>query len=372
MTVRVLHMLSGMNRGGIETWLMNVFRRIDRERIVFDFFVEAKTRAAYDDEIEALGGRIYHAPRFRDRVRMLAQLAATLRAGRYRVLHCHGRHTMGPPVAVATALGTPVRIGHVHNVREPDREDLARRIYHRGANRLLLASATWILGCSDAACASLYPREFGSSPKIHTLPYGIDAQRFAVGEVRAEVAAELALPAGARILGHVGRFVWEKNHDQLVPILAALVARDPRWHLVLVGDGPLRVAFETAVAAAGLTAHVRCTGVRADVPRLMAAFDVMVLPSRMEGFGLVVVEAQAVGVPVVVSDGVPDGVELVAGLVARRRLTDPPEAWAQAIADAAVRPRDRAGARRALVASAFNIDRSASTLVDRYYGLGDG
>lgn len=370
MTRRVLHVLSSMNRGGIETWIMNVLRRLDRAEVAFDFFIEHAARCDYEDEIEALGGRMIRGPRFVRTTRMLAALASTLRArGPYHALHCHGRHTMGPPVALARALGVPVAIGHVHNVREPDREDLARRVYHRACNRALLHASTWILGCSDAANASLYPDEFGRVAKIETLPYGIDPDRFVYRDAHREVRAELGLPDDAVVLGHVGRFAWEKNHEYLVPLFAAVAARDPRWHLVMVGDGPLRADTTERVAAAGLTARVRFTGVRGDVPRLMSSFDVMVLPSRMEGFGLVLVEAQALGTPVVVSDTVPAGIELVPELVQRVRLADPFEAWADAIVGATARPRDAAAAHRALVASHFNIARSVDTLVHRYYGV---
>ena len=370
---RVLHILSGMERGGIETWIMNVMRAMDTGALRFDFLVEAAGPCSYDDEIVARGGRILRAPRFRHRGRFARRLAEVLRReGPYHAVHAHGRHDMGLPIAVAAALRVPVRIGHVHNITDHHDRDPLRRTYKRLMRRLLLSSATWILGCSTAALASLYGPGAGHA-KLEMLPYGIDLSRFRRQDSRTAIARALDIAPDRKILGHVGRFVWEKNHPFLVEVLGELVRRDPAWVLVLVGDGPLRADTERLLADRGLTPHVRFTGARADVPALMSAMDVFAFPSHQEGFGLVMVEAQALGLPCVISQAIPIEVEVVEldpALVQRVDTRTGPAAWASAIERAAAAPLRAAEAHAQVARSRFAIERSVETLVRRYYNLG--
>ena len=378
-TRRVLHVTSGMNRGGVETWIMNVLRRIDPSVLGFDFLVETDAEADYDQEIRHLGGRILRSPRFRHRARASARLVQVLRRhGPYHAVHAHGRHDAGWPISVARAAGVPVRIGHVHNIKQGHDKNRLQRSYKRLMKRLLLANASWILGCSMAALRSLYGDRVERASKLEMLPYGIDMDAFQRRDSRASVQAEFGLPPQSRILGHVGRFVWEKNHGFLLQVFAELARRDPRWHLLLVGDGRLRAELEAQVQALGVGARVRFAGVRADVPDLMSAMDAFAFPSHMEGFGLVAVEAQALGVPCVLGTHLPAELDAHRASVTRLALSAGPPAWADAVERAAraagTGDADRAvhsaAAHAAVAASHFNIDRSVATLISRYYGIG--
>lgn len=368
---RVLHILSGMNRGGIETWIMNVLRRIDTRRIQLDFLVEATQPARYDDEIRASGGEIHRSPRFRHRGRFTLRLAQVLRQhGPYDVVHAHGRHNMALPLSVARALRVPVRIGHVHNLKDQHGEDPVRRTYKRAMKELLLRNATWILGCSTAALESLYgPGATGRHANLAMLPYGIDIARFTPRPSRDAVERELGIPSGSRIAGHVGRFVWEKNHAFLIDVFAELARRDPAWRLVLVGDGPLHADIARAVAERGLESRVHFAGVRDDVPELMSAMDVFLFPSLMEGFGLVLVEAQSLGVPCVIGAHLPAEVDVHAPSVQRVALNAGAPVWADAAERAVSSPRRKDEAHACVAGSAFNIDRSVELLLTRYYNF---
>jgi glycosyltransferase involved in cell wall biosynthesis len=370
-----------MNRGGIETWIMNVLRRMDTSAVQFDFLVETTKPAAYDAEILAAGGVIHQSPPLRRRGRAALRLGQILRQyGPYDVVHAHGRHNMGVWVTVAAALGVPVRIGHVHNVTDSHNEDPVRRAYKRATKALLRRNATWVLGCSQAAVDSLYgPGAGGAHDNIAVLPYGIDLGRFTRQGSRAEVAAELDIPPGAKIAGHVGRLVWEKNHGFLLEVFAELHRRDPAWLLLLVGDGPLRGAIEQKAAVLGIAQQVRFTGVRADVPRLMSAMDVFVFPSKIEGFGLVLVEAQALGLACVLGEHLPAEVDLDGAdgdLIHRLPLNAGAAAWADAAARAVEQvagPLERAervaAAHARVAASPFHIDRSVELLLGTYYNF---
>jgi glycosyltransferase involved in cell wall biosynthesis len=369
---RVLHIISGMNRGGVETWIMNVLRRIDTQRIQFDFLVETAEPADYDAEILASGGQILRSPLFRRRGRAAARLAEVLRRhGPYDVVHAHGRHNMALPLSVAAAMRVPVRIGHVHNMTDSHDQDRVQRAYKRAMKQLLLGSATWILGCSTAALESLYGQDATRAHrKLAMLPYGIDMAAFAPRPRPDALLRDLDIPPGARIAGHVGRFVWEKNHAFLIEIFAQLARRDPAWRLLMVGDGRLRGEIEQAVAAAGLGDRVRFAGVRTDVPDLMAAMDVFVFPSAIEGFGLVLVEAQALGLPCVLGQHLPGDVDVNAQLIHRVSLDAGASAWADAAERAASAPRRDDQAHAIVASSRFNIERSVELLLTRYYNFG--
>lgn len=372
MNRRVLHVTSGMNRGGIETWIMNVLRRIDTDAVQFDFYVEATRPSDYDDEIRSLCGRIFRSPPFRHRVPSALGLAGILRRhGPYDVVHAHGRHDMAWPLTIAASMRVPVRIGHVHNVKQYHDKNAVQRAYKRAAKRVLASTATWILGCSNAALDSLYgERATARIPTAQMLPYGIDMAVFRRRASRADIERELSIPPGSRIVGHVGRFVWEKNHAMLVDVFAELAARDPSWVLMLVGDGRDRAAIEAKVDERGLRERVRFTGVRADVPALMSAMDVFVFPSLIEGFGLVMVEAQALGVPCVLGEHLPVELDVHRDIMHRRPLDAGVVAWADAAERAAtVHDRDATAlaAHDSVATSAFNIERSVSTLLARYY-----
>lgn len=369
--IRVLHVLSGMGRGGIETWIMNVFRRLDAARITFDFAVEATEERDYDEEIRQLGGRILRMPAFRHRGRFGLAFCRALRdAGPFHVVHVHGRHNAALPIGLARAFGIPVRIGQVHNVKDSHNEDLVRRTYKRAMKRLLLANATWLLGCSTNAVESLYGDGcVGRHSRVEVLPYGIDLNRFVPTDVGRELRRDLGISAHSKVCGHVGRFVWEKNHLFLLEVFAELIGRDPDWVLMLVGDGRLRPDLEAKARALGVYEQVRFVGIRADVPQLMSAMDVMVFPSLLEGFGLVMVEAQAVGLPCVVSENIPSEVTVNPALIARCHLSDGARSWAEAIVQAYAKPRESQRSHEMVRNSQFAVERSLDTLLTRYYGV---
>ncbi|MCG8420963.1 MAG: glycosyltransferase [Proteobacteria bacterium] len=369
---RVLHTLKGLSVGGVQAWIMNVLRQMDCDRIQFDFMVETRVEDGYEQEVLAAGGHIFRAPNFRHHGRCAARLTQILRRhGRYDALHVHGRHNASIPITVARGCRVPVRIVHVHNRNEYHDRTVIQRTYKRAAKSLLLRNASWIVGCSSACLDSLYGTGAArANTKLRVLPYGIDLARFTRWDTRTAVAEEFAIPAGHKVLGHVGRFVAPKRHAFIVDVFAELVRRDESWFLLFVGDGAIRADIEWRVARLGLDNRVAFAGSRDDVPELMSAMDVFILPTTVEGFGLVLIEAQALGLPCVFTDTTPAEADIVPGLFRRLSLRDPVSRWADAVSDiagAGKRPPTQA---HALVAdSLFNIARSTRVLLEQYYGL---
>jgi len=379
--LRVLHVVGrGMTRGGLQTWLMHVLRRIDRERVASDFLVGTDRPCAFDDEIRALGSEVIAGPFYRRLPAYVARLREVLREhGPYDVVHAHPDHVAGPILRAARQEGVPVRIAHSHNDRRADYAEagLAKRFWVAWTRRMLLAHATHGLACSQMAAASLFGADWEADGRWRVLPYGIDLAPFAEPVDRAQLRAELGLGLEDFVVGHVGNFRPQKNHEFLVAIAAEALRRRPELCFLLIGremeaETGLRARAEALAADAGITARFRVLGERADVPRLMlGAMDAFVLPSRWEGLGIVLLEAQAAGLPCVYSDVIAaEEVELVPELMHRRSPDQSAAAWAEALATLADSPPAvaRAQALAAMRAGPANIERSAAELEAVYVG----
>lgn len=322
--IRILHIVSFMQRGGLETLIMNCYRHIDREKMQFDFIVHRDFRADYDDEIEALGGKIYRMPRLNpfSPGYKRALLDFFTSHPEYKIVHCHLDCMSALPLAAAKRCDVPVRIAHSHNAnQDKDWKYPLKRWYMRD----IPSVATHFFACSKEAGDWMFP---GQSVTI--VNNGIETDRFAYSpEIRSEVRRELGLN-GELILGHVGRIVPQKNHDFLIDIFAAVAKRSPDAILLLMGSGPLEEQVRRKVNELGLADRVRFLGVRSDVNRILQAVDVFVLPSQYEGLGIAAVEAQAAGARCVVSDMVPTACAMT-DLLEFVSLSASPEHWANVI-----------------------------------------
>lgn len=332
---RILHVVGGMNRGGVETWLMHVLRTIDRDRLQMDFLVHTTQPCVYDDEIRSLGSKIIPCLHPSHPLRYAYNFRCILKEyGPYEIVHSHVHHFSGYVLYLAKHAGVPVRIAHTHTntVMLQSRAGLLRRGYLKLMRQLIERSATHGLAVSRKAAVSLFGANWQSDARWQLLYYGIDLLPFHTVPDPVTVRTELNIPTAALVIGHVGRFVEPKNHFFLIDIMAEVVRHKPEAHLLLVGDGPLRPAIAAKVAQAGLSRQVTFAGLRTDVPRLMmGAMDVFVLPSLYEGLGLVLIEAQAAGLPCFFSDVVPEEVDVVKPLVHRLSLLQAPAQWSTAI-----------------------------------------
>ena len=370
--IRVLHVTGGMNRAGTETWLMHLLRNIDREQYSMDFLVHTAQPCAYDYEIAALGSRIIPCfPHTNPWLYARNFMRALKEHGPYDVVHSHVHHFSGLPLYLAHRAGVPVRIAHSHNdTTSPDgAAGPVRLAYLRLMEHFIRTNATAGLAASRKAAAALYGPDWESDPRWRLLYCGIDLEPFRQATDPAQVRAELGIPSDACVIGHVGRFHEQKNHSFLTEIAFEIAKREPRMRLLLVGDGPLRSQVEQKTAQLGLTGKVIFAGVRSDIPRLMlGAMDVFVMPSLYEGLPLVGIEAQAAGLPLLVSDTITDELTAVEQIVHRLSLNAPPAVWADTALRLCYLEKDRHEALRKIDASRFNITRSVSEVVRCYHG----
>jgi glycosyltransferase involved in cell wall biosynthesis len=355
--IRVLQVVDGLDRGGIESWLVRLLPHLERDAVAMDFLVTADRPFAYAKEIEARGARIipcldrpvssyFSGPLSVVGNRWVWHYARRLERalrelGPYDIVHSHF-DPCGFPLLCARRAGVHVRIAHSH-MTYPEllyRGRLVRTALAPLARRWIQKAATLGLAVSRAAARAMFGAGWVRDPRWRVLHPGIDLEPFRQPVDRAAVRAALGIPTDALVVGHVGRLEEVKNHAFLIDLVAALAPVEPRLRLLLLGEGRLRSEIEQRAERAGLTGRVLFLGARPDVPRiLLGAMDVFVFPSVHEGLGLAGVEAQAAGLPCLVSDAVPDEMDVVPPLVRRMSLERPAADWAAAVAELAARPR---------------------------------
>ena len=368
--VRVLHVVGQMNRGGVETWLVQLLRAADPARLRMDFVTSTASSGAYDADIARLGGAVFPCERPTAPARYARTFRRVLREhGPYQVVHAHLHHFSGLPLALAARAGVPVRVAHSHlDTRRLDAAAaLPRRAYLSVMAGALRRWATHGLAASDVAAEALFGPRWREDPRCSIVRCGLDFSPFRAHFDPRHVRASLGIAPDALAVGHVGRFDPQKNHAFLVQAFEALARRAPNAMLVLVGAGPLQQAVEADVARRGLAERVVFAGVRPDVPDVLRALDVFLFPSHHEGLPLAMLEAQAAGLPIVLSDTITREVELLPELVSWRSLRDPPDVWAEAI-QAAVGRRSRRDPVAVLERSAFSVHRSLAALLEVYAG----
>lgn len=355
--IRVLQVVTHMERGGLESTLMNYYRHIDRERVQFDFLVHRQERAAFDDEIESLGGKLYRLPRL---VPWSEGYLAALNHffdehPEYKIVHVHQDCLSSVILRAAAQHNIPVRIAHSHNANQDKNLKYPIKLWYK---RSIPKYTTNLFACGKDAGDWM----FGGAP-YQIINNAIDATAYSFNpKKRIEMRHQLGL-ADKLIIGHVGRFNPQKNHLFLLDIFAALLKKEPNAVLLLVGGGEDMLKIQAKAHALGIAEHVRFLGVRSDVADLMQAMDVFVFPSLYEGLGIVLIEAQAAGLPCVVSDTIPREAYLT-DLVTAERLSSSTETWADNILEKRNFPRtDR---RAEIAAHGFDITTEAVKLQEFY------
>lgn len=361
--IRVLQVFHGMNRGGAETMIMNLYRHIDRSQIQFDFLVHTEQHCDYDDEITYMSGKIYHAPRYRifnhlSYCKWLNEFFAT--HPEYHIIHGHQYNTASMYLAVAKQHGLTI-IAHSHSTSNGF--GLSAMVKN-AMQRPLYNIADYRFACSQAAGEWLYC----GKADFQVFPNAIDTELYKYSYHRRVVKrAELGIPSDVLVVGHVGRFCKVKNHTMLLNIFAMIHALHPQSKLLLVGDGPLRPAMEKKVRHLGLEEAVIFAGVCTDVYNMLQAMDVFVFPSLYEGLPVTVIEAQAAGLPCIIADNITQEVCL-SDLVQQKALSDDVKAWADS-ALLAVSTTERRDMQAVIRRAGYDIRDSAETLTKFYQSI---
>ncbi|MCR5569127.1 MAG: glycosyltransferase family 1 protein [Paludibacteraceae bacterium] len=308
--IRILHSVSNMDRGGIETMLMNYYRNIDRTQVQFDFLCNKAKPGAYDEEICSLGGRIFHSPglnplKYPEYVSFMKQLVKE--HPEYRVIEVHNEALGLYALHSAKKAGIKTRIYHAHaqginlDVKFP---------LKWVCKKFLKYNFTHHFTCGLAAGRFYYGDEIMDKGDFTFVHNAIDVARFVYnGDTRAAMRAKYGLE-DRHVVGHIGRFMQQKNHEFLIRVFAEIKKTDAKAYLVLLGDGELMAKVKRQVASFGLADDVLFVGNVPNANEWYQAFDLFILPSHWEGLPVVGVETQAADVPSLFSDSITPEIEL--------------------------------------------------------------
>jgi len=327
--IRVLQVLGGLFHGGAEAMIMNLYRNVDTQLVQFDFLVHTDQEGVFDQEILKRGGMVHHAPtytginHFAYKVWWKTFLRQHLE---YRCIHFHIRGTSAIAIPICKRLGRTTII-HAHSTSNGK----SVVSFIKGFFQLSLRrDADYLFACSEPAGRWLFGKKALQAPNFHLWKNAIDTSRYQFSQAtRNRVRSELGLE-DSFVVGHIGRFIDAKNHGFLLEIFQEVLRREPYAKLLLIGDGPNRKTIEEKVELLKLGQAVIFAGFRSDVPEILQAMDVFLFPSLYEGLPVTLIEAQASGLPCVVSDTITKEIE-VTELIQFFSLESVAKEWADII-----------------------------------------
>lgn len=359
---RLLCLLSNMNIGGAETFLMKVYRTLDRAQYQLDFCIHVEEKCDYEDEICSLGGRIFRIPsKSQNAKEFKKQLTNIIRQNRYRrVLKITSNAAGFWDLKIAKKAGAECAIARSSNASDGD--SLIQKLTHKLGRWLWMKYVDVKIAPSDLAAAYTFGRKALKRGEVHFLNNGLDLEVFRYSvEGRQTVRDEFGIADSTAVLGHIGRFNTQKNHAFLLCVFADYLKKDPDAVLILVGVGDLENDIRRLAAELRLADKVIFAGLRTDIPALLSAFDVFVFPSLYEGMPNTVIEAQACSLPCVISDTITEEAD-ICGKVAYLPLNNTSE-WASAIYAAV------SGGRITADMSAYDIKTVSQKFIRYCYGL---
>lgn len=295
--IRVAQMMTDMNYGGVEMVVMNYYRNIDRTKVQFDFFALEGSAIPQREEIEHLGGRVYVVPRYTHLSQYEREIQRIFRENEYQIVHSH-MNTLGVfSLYGARRAGVPHRILQNHSTA--GKGETKKNLMKYLLRPLAPVFATQLCACSRFAGAWMY----GRKSQFTVLNNAIDLPKFRYDPKKRDALRKELGIHGQKVIGNIGRFCYQKNHNLLIDIFAE-VAKQEDALLLLIGEGELEQQIRDKVHALGLDESVLFLGRRMDAYRYYQAMDLFLLPSRYEGLPVVGVEAQASGLPCVFSSAV--------------------------------------------------------------------
>lgn len=314
-TLRVLHITEMLSAAGIESFIMNMYRNIDRNKVQFDFLGLRNQKEFYDDEVKKLGGRKYyvHSKKNNTWMRILDeanQIEKFLKENHYDIVHIHYTTPLRAPYLLAAKkAGVGTRIYHAHSAAISGKSKLKMMVYEYYRKKIIEWGTDWV-GCSRAAAEWIFPQKYVDSDKVKVVYNGIDTKRFKYNvEKRREIRAELGI-ADNFLLVHTGRFIDQKNQGFVLDVFKVVKQKNPDAKMVFLGTGNLLNEIEQKAEMLGIKSDVFFLGVKENVQDYLSAADCYIMPSLYEGLPVAAVEAQCSGLPCVMSANITKEVAL--------------------------------------------------------------
>lgn len=339
--LRILDFTPNLGMGGIATGMINVLEMIDRDRYQIDFLLFDYPDKHYEDRAIALGSHIYRIGSHKNFIRFAREFFSIVkRHGPFDVIHSHAYTHSGFMMVLAKLAGIPVRITHAHNDhRHTERaKPFIRRLYTKLMLLLINRYSTAGLTISREAGEALFGENWQADERWAHIPVGTDFKSYGESCNIPALRASLGVSGSSQIIGVVGRFVEQKNHDFVIDFIGRYVQRKPDCRFLFIGDGALLCAMKAKAQKLGVLDYCLFAGIRGDLPLIYShIMDAVLFPSLHEGLGRVAIEAQAAGVPVVASEHIPLIADLYEGGVVRLSLSAPMDEWCDAMDQALAR-----------------------------------
>ncbi len=364
--IRIAHIMGKWLGGGVEAVVMNYYRHIDRTKIQFDFICDNDSTNIPYDEIKSLGGKVILIPPYQKVFQYQKQLKKVLREGNYQIVHSHINALSVFPLKAAKDAGIANRIAHSHSTT--NKVEWKKNLLKNVLKPFSKVYATHYFACTEHAGRWLFGDETFDKGEVFILNNAIDISKFKYNpEIRAQKRAELEISDDTLVIGHIGRFVQQKNHYYVIDVFNEVHKMNQNSILVLIGQGPLQVEIENKVKELGLVKSVKFLGQREDVHEWYQAFDIFLFPSIYEGLGMVAVEAQCAGCYCLASTKVPS-VAKVTDNIEFLELDSKISDWVSKILKQVGIPRV-VGIEEGVSNKGYDINKESFFLVDIYEGM---
>jgi len=361
--IRIAQVIGKWLGGGVESVVMNYYRNIDRTKIQFDFICDNDSTNIPYEEIQELGGRVILVPPYEKVLDYQKELIKVFKENNYKIVHSHINTLSIFPLMAAKRAGVPIRISHSHSTS--NKAEWKKNLLKEVLKPFAKVFATDYFCCSEVAGRYLFGDTSYDNGEVFLLNNAIDLDKFKYDEdIRNDMRKVLRISSDTIVIGHIGRFVKQKNHEFLIDIFNEIHKKNNNTLLVLAGQGPLMDEIKEKVKRLGLDASVKFLGQRRDAYRLYQLFDIFVLPSLYEGLPVVGVEAQASGLLCALSTDMTKETKVL-DTTTFISLQESPEKWAKTILNS-YKSFKRVNTVKEISKNGFNIKKEVKNLEDKY------
>lgn len=364
--IKVAQVVGKWVGGGVENFLMNYYRNIDKSKIQFDFIIDSDSTIVPREEIEKMGGKIIDIPPYQKIFRYTKELKKIFKENKYEIVHSHLNSLSIFPLYCAWKEKIPVRIAHSHSTT--NKKEWKKNILKNVLKPFSKIFATNYFACSEHAGRWLFGNKAFERGKVTIINNAINIKNFKFNqEIRNKIRANFNVE-DKLVLGHVGRFVKQKNHEFLIDIFNEVQKAKENSVLFLIGEGPLKTQIKEKVKRLGLEEKVYFLGIKNNVNELMQMMDCFVFPSLYEGLGIVLIEAQTSNLPCIASTEVPREVKVNENVLFCK-LNENPKEWSNKIIELIDKEEQRNGKENLNSLSKYNIEVEANNLLEIYMKL---
>lgn len=362
--IRVAEVVGKYIGGGVEAVVLNYFSFINRDKIQFDFICDSDSTDIPYEKIESMGGKVILIPPYQNIFKYQRELKKVLKEGNYKIVHSHINTLSIFPLRAAKKVGVPIRIAHSHSTS--NKKEWKKNLVKNILKPFSKVYANKYMCCSELAGRWLFGNKEYDKGTVYLLNNAIDLDKYKYDEkIRNSKRKELKIKPSTFVVGHIGRFVEQKNHRFLIDIFNEIHKKNNDSLLLLAGQGPLMDEMKEKVHNLGLDVNVQFLGQRNDANELYQAFDLFLLPSLYEGLPVVGVEAQASGNLCYLSNDMTKETKVLDSTVFMS-LKSSAEEWANAILNDA-KSYKKHDTKEEVSKYGFNIEKEAKKLEEKYF-----